>query len=209
MAVSVTASTIPSLSSDRTTRLAAAAASSSSSSSCSKLSSSTSLRFPAQLRRVRIGTQDSRPRLLPPVEAKKQTFSSFQDLLATSEKPVLVDFYATWCGPCQFMAPILNEVSLTLNDKIQVVKIDTEKYPSIADKYNIQALPTFIIFKDGEPFDRFEGAMTADQLVERIETTLKLLRLNREADRFSRIARKMDFMKKGTGCFLCFFIFCM
>ncbi|KAM1135963.1 hypothetical protein ACFX13_034881 [Malus domestica] len=209
MAVSVTASTIPSLSSDRTTRLAAAAASSSSSSSCSKLSSSTSLRFPAQLRRVRIGTQDSRPRLLPPVEAKKQTFSSFQDLLATSEKPVLVDFYATWCGPCQFMAPILNEVSITLNDKIQVVKIDTEKYPSIADKYNIQALPTFIIFKDGEPFDRFEGAMTADQLVERIETTLKLLRLNREADRFSRIARKMDFMKKGTGCFLCFFIFCM
>ncbi|KAB2635269.1 thioredoxin Y1 [Pyrus ussuriensis x Pyrus communis] len=173
MAVSVTASTILSLSSDRTTRLAAAAASSSSS-SCSKLSSSTSLRFPAQLRRVRIGTQDSRPRLLPPVEAKKQTFSSFQDLLATSEKPVLVDFYATWCGPCQFMAPILNEVSITLNDKIQVVKIDTEKYPSIADKYNIQALPTFIIFKDGEPFDRFEGAMTADQLVERIETTLKV-----------------------------------
>ncbi|XP_068320358.1 thioredoxin Y1, chloroplastic-like [Pyrus communis] len=173
MAVSVTASTILSLSSDRTTRLAAAAASSSSS-SCSKLSSSTSLRFPAQLRRVRIGTQDSRPRLLPRVEAKKQTFSSFQDLLATSEKPVLVDFYATWCGPCQFMAPILNEVSITLNDKIQVVKIDTEKYPSIADKYNIQALPTFIIFKDGEPFDRFEGAMTADQLVERIETTLKV-----------------------------------
>lgn len=53
------------------------------------------------------------------------------------------------------MAPILNEVSITLNDKIQVVKIDTEKYPSIADKYNIQALPTFIIFKDGEPYDRF------------------------------------------------------
>lgn len=53
------------------------------------------------------------------------------------------------------MAPILNEVSITLNDKIQVVKIDTEKYPSIADKYGIQALPTFIIFKDGEPYDRF------------------------------------------------------
>lgn len=59
------------------------------------------------------------------------------------------------CGPCQFMAPILNEVSITLNDKIQVVKIDTEKYPSIADKYGIQALPTFIIFKDGKPHDRF------------------------------------------------------
>ncbi|KAE9446085.1 hypothetical protein C3L33_22088, partial [Rhododendron williamsianum] len=89
------------------------------------------------------------------VKAKKQTFSSFDELLANSDKPVLVDFYATWCGPCQFMAPVLNEVSAAMIDKIQVVKIDTEKYPSIADKYRIEALPTFIIFKDGEPYDRF------------------------------------------------------
>ena len=53
------------------------------------------------------------------------------------------------------MVPILNEVGTALKDKIQVVKIDTEKYPRIADKYKIEALPTFIIFKDGEPFDRF------------------------------------------------------
>jgi len=53
------------------------------------------------------------------------------------------------------MAPILNEVSAVLEDTIQVVKIDTEKYPSIADKYRIEALPTFIIFKDGKPYDRF------------------------------------------------------
>jgi len=53
------------------------------------------------------------------------------------------------------MVPILNEVSTRLKDKIQVVKIDTEKYPSIADKYKIEALPTFIMFKDGEPYDRF------------------------------------------------------
>ena len=53
------------------------------------------------------------------------------------------------------MVPILNEVSATLNDKVQVVKIDTEKYPAIADKYKIEALPTFIIFKDGKPCDRF------------------------------------------------------
>lgn len=108
------------------------------------------------------------------VEAKKQTFSSLDELLANSDKPVLVDFYATWCGPCQFMVPILNEVGASLKDKIQVVKIDTEKYPSIADKYRIEALPTFIIFKDGKPYDRFEGALTADQLIQRIETTLKV-----------------------------------
>ena len=53
------------------------------------------------------------------------------------------------------MVPILNEVSATLKGQIQVVKIDTEKYPSIADKYRIQALPTFILFKDGKPYDRF------------------------------------------------------
>ncbi|THG23713.1 hypothetical protein TEA_019510 [Camellia sinensis var. sinensis] len=108
------------------------------------------------------------------VEAKKQTFSSFDDLLAHSDKPVLVDFYATWCGPCQFMVPVLNEVSASMKDKIQVVKIDTEKYPSIADKYKIEALPTFIIFKDGEPYDRFEGALNANQLIERIESALQV-----------------------------------
>ncbi|GAV91124.1 Thioredoxin domain-containing protein, partial [Cephalotus follicularis] len=106
--------------------------------------------------------------------AKKQTFSSLDELLENSDKPVLVDFYATWCGPCQFMVPILDEVSVTLKDKIQVVKIDTEKYPSIADKYRIEALPTFIIFKDGKPHERFEGALAADQIIQRIENSLQV-----------------------------------
>ncbi|KAG5246064.1 thioredoxin family protein [Salix suchowensis] len=109
-----------------------------------------------------------------PVAAKKQTFSTFDELLQNSDKPVLVDFYATWCGPCQFMAPILNEVGAVLKDTIQVVKIDTEKYPSIADKYKIEALPTFIIFKDAKPYDRFEGALTKDQLIQRIESSLNV-----------------------------------
>ena len=87
---------------------------------------------------------------------------------------MLVDFYATWCGPCQFMGPILNEVSISMGDNLQVVKIDTEKYPQIANKYNIEALPTFILFKDGKPCDRFEGALTANQLIQRIEGALKL-----------------------------------
>ncbi|KAG9130840.1 hypothetical protein Leryth_016975 [Lithospermum erythrorhizon] len=114
-----------------------------------------------------------RPRTLHLVKAKKQTFSSFEDLLDNSDKPVLVDFYATWCGPCQLMVPILNEVGESLQDKIKIVKIDTEKYPAIANKYNIQALPTFIVFKDGEPCDRFEGALPADQLVKRIDAALE------------------------------------
>lgn len=59
------------------------------------------------------------------------------------------------CGPCQLMVPILEEVSASMKDKIQIVKIDTEKYPSIANKYRIEALPTFILFKDGKPSNRF------------------------------------------------------
>ncbi|MED6170233.1 hypothetical protein PIB30_028860 [Stylosanthes scabra] len=158
MALSISASST--IASEASTRFAPASSSSFSSASA-KLSS---LHFPLRARFLRIGT----------VEAKKRTFSSFDDLLANSDKPVLVDFYATWCGPCQFMVPILDEVSTRLKDKVQVVKIDTEKYTAIADKYRIEALPTFIIFKDGEPFDRFEGAMNADQLIERIETGLKV-----------------------------------
>ncbi|GJN16640.1 hypothetical protein PR202_gb03653 [Eleusine coracana subsp. coracana] len=107
------------------------------------------------------------------VQAKKQTFSSFDELLEKSDKPVLVDFYATWCGPCQYMVPILQEVSEKLNDKIQVVKIDTEKYASIASRYRIEALPTFIIFKDGKPCYRFEGALPANQMIEQIEQCLQ------------------------------------
>ncbi|KAI3882752.1 hypothetical protein MKW92_003001 [Papaver armeniacum] len=166
MAISMsTAATIPSINSTV------------SSSSSTKLSSSV-LCFPQQqLGCFRTGNLrfSSHPKrqILTRVEAKKQTFSSFDDLLANSKQPVLVDFYATWCGPCQYMVPILDQVSLELKEKIQLVKIDTEKYPKIADKYKIEALPTFIIFKDGKPCDRFEGALAADKLVERIETVLK------------------------------------
>ncbi|CAL9190106.1 unnamed protein product [Musa hybrid cultivar] len=113
-------------------------------------------------------------RLLPRIEAKKQTYSSFDELLEKCDKPLLVDFYATWCGPCQFMVSVLEEVSEKLKDRIQVIKIDTEKYTNIENCYQIEALPTFIIFRDGKPCDRFEGAMPAHQLIQRIEAALKV-----------------------------------
>ncbi|THU63502.1 hypothetical protein C4D60_Mb01t16470 [Musa balbisiana] len=79
-----------------------------------------------------------------------------------------------WCGPCQFMVSVLEEVSEKLKDRIQVIKIDTEKYTNIANCYQIEALPTFIIFRDGKPCDRFEGAMPAHQLIQCIEAALKV-----------------------------------
>ncbi|HEY9769355.1 MAG TPA: thioredoxin [Coleofasciculaceae cyanobacterium] len=102
--------------------------------------------------------------------AVKKQFSSFEDLLENSSIPVLVDFYATWCGPCQMMTPILEQVGANLRDRLQVVKIDTDKYPNLASKYQIEALPTLVLFKDGQPAERIEGVLQAQQLIQHLNT---------------------------------------
>lgn len=104
--------------------------------------------------------------------AVKKTFSSFQELLNSSEMPVLVDFYATWCGPCQMMASILEQVNLQMANQIQIVKIDTDKYPGIASQYQIQALPTLILFKNGSPFSKLEGVVQAPELLNYLQRLL-------------------------------------
>jgi thioredoxin len=101
--------------------------------------------------------------------AVKKEFSSFQELLTSTEVPVLVDFYATWCGPCQIMSPILEQVGVELKNRLQVVKIDTDKYPDIASQYQIQALPTLVLFKNGQPVERIEGVVQAPQLVQHLQ----------------------------------------
>ena len=104
--------------------------------------------------------------------AVKKQFASFQDLLESSNVPVLVDFYATWCGPCQMMSPILEQVGVDLRDRLQVVKIDTDKYPTIATQYQIEALPTLVLFKDGKPIERIEGVVQAPQLTEHLSNLI-------------------------------------
>ena len=104
--------------------------------------------------------------------AVKQQFSSFEDMISGSEEPILVDFYADWCGPCQMMAKILGDVGTELKGEVKIVKIDTEKYPQIASAHNIHALPTLVLFKGGQPVDRIEGVLTADQLTGRVRGAL-------------------------------------
>jgi thioredoxin len=104
--------------------------------------------------------------------AVKKQFSSFEELLSNSQLPVLVDFYATWCGPCQMMAPILEQVNAQMNHRLQIVKIDTDKYPRLASKYQIQALPTLVLFKGGQPVDRFEGVLQVPDLVRRLQVLI-------------------------------------
>ncbi|MGD1858782.1 MAG: thioredoxin [Leptolyngbyaceae cyanobacterium] len=104
--------------------------------------------------------------------ATKQQFASFADLLAQSDRPVLVDFYASWCGHCQKMAPVLQQVNAQLNSRLKVVKIDTERYPQLASQHQIRALPTLVLFKQGQPTHRLEGARTAEQLIQELQPYL-------------------------------------
>ena len=104
--------------------------------------------------------------------ATKQQFASFADLLAQSDRPVLVDFYATWCGPCQMMAPILEQVNAQLKGQLKVVKIDTDRYPQLASQYQIQALPTLALFQQGQPAQRLEGMRSVEQLVQELRPYL-------------------------------------
>jgi thioredoxin len=100
--------------------------------------------------------------------ATKQEFSSFQDLISDSEKMILVDFFATWCGPCQLMAGFLEQANPQLKDHIKTVKVNVDAYPNIAGQYDIHALPTLVLFKQGQPVHRIEGVIRPEQLVQQM-----------------------------------------
>lgn len=94
--------------------------------------------------------------------------ANFNDIIK-SEKPVLIDFFATWCGPCKMMGPILEEVSRKVGDRARVLKIDVDRNPQVAAKYQIQGVPTIMLFKDGKMLWRQSGVVRADQLVKVID----------------------------------------
>jgi thioredoxin 1 len=85
---------------------------------------------------------------------------------------VLVDFWATWCGPCKIQGPIVQQVADQMGGKVKIGKLDVDAAPKIAQKYNIRSIPTLVVFKDGKPTTQFVGVTKADKLVAAINSAL-------------------------------------
>jgi thioredoxin 1 len=104
--------------------------------------------------------------------AAQVTDSSFKQEVLDSDVPVLVDFWAPWCGPCRMVAPVVDEIAEQFVGQIKVVKVNTDENPSVASQYGIRSIPTLMIFKDGQRVDMVVGAVPKTTLATTIEKYL-------------------------------------
>ena len=104
-----------------------------------------------------------------PIEITEQ---SFKEEVLDSDIPVLVDFWAEWCGPCKMIAPVVEELATEFDGKMSFAKVDVDNNPGISTNYGIRSIPTLIIFKNAAPVDQIVGAVGKNILVERINKSL-------------------------------------
>ena len=100
----------------------------------------------------------------------KFTDENFEQEVLNSDLPVLVDFYADWCGPCKIIAPIIEELAVEYEGKVKIGKINVDEEQNSSKKYKVMSIPTLIFFKDGEQVDKLVGVLSKDQLVEKLES---------------------------------------
>lgn len=96
----------------------------------------------------------------------------FQQEVLGADKPVLVDFYADWCGPCKALAPVMEELADELGDRLKIVKLDVDQNNELSMQYGVQSIPTMVLFKDGEEAERLVGFLPKGQLKEQLEAHL-------------------------------------
>ncbi len=101
--------------------------------------------------------------------ALEATDSNFEELVLKSDKPVIVDFWAEWCGPCRMVGPIVEEVGVEYEGKAVVAKVDVDSNPGITAKYGIRNIPTILFFKNGEIADKQVGAVPKSTIVAKLD----------------------------------------
>jgi thioredoxin 1 len=102
-------------------------------------------------------------------KALEVTDSTFAQEVLQSTQPVLVDFWAVWCGPCRAVAPIVEELAGEYEGKLKVMKLDVDDNPQTAMAYGVQSIPTLLVFKDGKPAERIVGALPKQAIVDKLQ----------------------------------------